>query len=118
MLGVHQRTLYLWDVKGLIETLYYFLIRNNIRLLKKKKNLFFSFYETIRTIGNKRLYNVKKYIEKTKCSNNNICENLEELDKIDRLNICYVRVSSNNQKDDLVRQKNMMQQKISIIFNN
>jgi hypothetical protein len=56
MLGVHQRTLYLWDAKGLIET--------------------------IRTSGNKRLYNIKKYIEKTKCSNNNICENLEELDKI------------------------------------
>ena len=85
MLGVHQRTLYLWDAKGLIET--------------------------IRTNGNKRLYNVKKYIEKTKCNNNNICENLEELDNMDKLNICYVRVSSNSQKDDLTRQKNLMQEK-------
>ena len=34
ILGIHQRTLYLWDEKGLIET--------------------------IRTTGNQRLYNVKK----------------------------------------------------------
>ena len=37
IIGVHQRTLYLWDKKGLIET--------------------------IRTIGNKRLYNVEKYLK-------------------------------------------------------
>lgn len=33
ILGVHQRTLYQWDEKGEIETLYYFFLRNNIRLL-------------------------------------------------------------------------------------
>lgn len=84
LLGVHQRTLYLWEAKGLIET--------------------------IRTRGNKRLYNVKKYIEKTKCKNT-VCENLDELDKMEKLNICYVRVSTNNQKDDLDRQKELMHQK-------
>ena len=36
ILGVHQRTLYQWDKKGEIET--------------------------IRTLGNKRLYNVEKYL--------------------------------------------------------
>ena len=84
LLGVHQRTLYLWDEKGLIET--------------------------IRTGGNKRLYNVKKYIEEHKCKTTS-CINLNELDKDTRLNICYVRVSSHNQKDDLERQKRVMQQK-------
>jgi predicted site-specific integrase-resolvase len=84
ILGVHQRTLYLWDEKGLIET--------------------------IRTPGNKRLYNVKKFLEDKKCENN-ICENLDDLDNKDELKICYIRVSSNNQKDDLERQKNLMIEK-------
>jgi predicted site-specific integrase-resolvase len=85
LLGVHQRTLYLWEEKGLIET--------------------------IRTNGNKRLYNVKKYMEKHKYINPVVCDNLDELDKEDKLNICYVRVSSNNQKDDLERQKKLLQEK-------
>ena len=75
-LGVHQRTLYNWDEKGLIET--------------------------IRTPGNKRLYNVKKFIENKKCEEQ-VCTNLDDLDKNEKLNLCYVRVSSNNQKDDLKR---------------
>ena len=40
ILGVHQRTLYIWEEKGLIET--------------------------IRTPGNKRLYNIDKFIEEKK----------------------------------------------------
>ena len=83
-LGVHQRTLYNWDEKGLIET--------------------------IRTPGNKRLYNVKKFIENKKCKEQ-VCTNLDDLDKNEKLNLCYVRVSSNNQKDDLKRQKELMIQK-------
>ena len=83
-LGVHQRTLYNWDEKGLIET--------------------------IRTPGNKRLYNVKKFIENKKCEEQ-VCTNLDDLDKNEKLNLCYVRVSSNNQKDDLKRQKELMIQK-------
>ena len=85
ILGVHQRTLYLWEAKGLIET--------------------------IRTPGNKRLYNVVKFLEDKKCKKNIICENLDELDIKDKLNICYVRVSSMNQKDDLERQKKLMMDK-------
>jgi putative resolvase len=81
ILGVHQRTLYLWEEKGLIEV--------------------------IRTPGNKRLYNVDKFLQDKKCKEN-ICEDLDELDKKDKLNLCYVRVSSNNQKDDLERQKQLM----------
>lgn len=81
MLGVHQRTLYLWEEKGLIET--------------------------IRTPSNHRLYNVKKYLDNLKCENK-ACENLDELDTKDKINICYVRVSSNGQKDDLERQKEQM----------
>ena len=49
-LSVHQRTLHNWDEKGLIET--------------------------IRTPGNKRLYNVKKFIEDKKCKEQ-ICTNLD-----------------------------------------
>lgn len=82
ILGVHQRTLYNWEEKGEIET--------------------------IRTKGNKRLYNVKKYLA-LKVKNNNICDNLDDLDnKNEKINICYIRVSSQNQKDDLERQKLLM----------
>lgn len=89
IIGVHQRTLYLWEKKGLIET--------------------------IRTTGGKRLYNIEKYLKEKICDDDNkikntiLCDNLEDLDKKKgKLNICYVRVSSNNQKDDLERQKNLM----------
>ena len=81
ILGVHPRTLYLWDAKGLIDT--------------------------IRTPGNHRLYNVKKFLDEKK-SKSAVCEDLDSLDIKDNLNICYVRVSSNGQKDDLERQKEMM----------
>lgn len=84
LLGVHQRTLYIWETKGLIET--------------------------IRTPGNKRLYNVNKFIEDKKCKNM-ICNNLEELDNMTKINVCYIRVSSTNQKDDLERQKKLMTNK-------
>jgi putative resolvase len=85
ILGVHQRTLYQWENKGWIET--------------------------IRTDGNKRLYNVEKYLKEKKCNDDKVClENLEKIDKIKgKLKLSYVRVSSNNQKDDLERQKNQLQ---------
>lgn len=80
ILGVHQRTLYQWDKKGLIDTM--------------------------RTPGGKRMYNVNKYIALKKCNLEEYdCDNLEELDKIEnKLNICYVRVSTHGQKDDMERQ--------------
>jgi len=80
IIGVHQRTLYQWDDKGLIET--------------------------IRTPGGKRLYNVEKYLEENKDEQ---IDPIEQIDKIKgKLSICYVRVSSQGQKDDLERQKAMM----------
>ena len=85
ILGVHQRTLYLWEEKGEIET--------------------------IRTSGNKRLYNVKKYLA-SHVKKANICDNLDDLDKKEeKINICYVRVSTVGQKDDLERQKLLMKTK-------
>lgn len=83
ILGVHQRTLYQWDKKGTIET--------------------------IRTPGNKRLYNVQKFLEEKNCTDINCAINLDELDDTtEKLNIGYVRVSSTGQKPDLERQKELM----------
>lgn len=79
-LGVHQRTLYQWDEKGIIET--------------------------IRTPGNKRLYNVDKFLMEKECNNQKCIEDLDKLDDLDeKLNISYVRVSSRSQINDLDRQK-------------
>ena len=81
ILGVHQRTLYLWDKKKLIDT--------------------------IRTPGGKRLYNVKKYLESlTKnTSNVNFVNNpIVNSRMINKNNYIYARVSSQGQKEDLERQ--------------
>jgi len=82
ILGVHERTLYLWDKANKIET--------------------------IRTPGNKRLYNINKYLkDHLPRENNNI--NIDELEHLnDKIKIVYVRVSSLSQKDDLLRQKQYM----------
>lgn len=87
ILGIHERTLYLWD--------------------KAKK------IETIRTPGNKRLYNITKFLNDRTPNDNNI--NINESDDYNNINekikIVYVRVSSLSQKDDLERQKNYMMKK-------
>jgi len=89
ILGTHERTLYLWD--------------------KAKK------IETIRTPGNKRLYNITKFLSDRKPNDNNINININESDDYNNINekikIVYVRVSSLSQKDDLERQKNYMMKK-------
>jgi predicted site-specific integrase-resolvase len=94
ILGVHQRTLYQWEEKKLIET--------------------------IRTPGGKRLYNVSKYLEEHndfKNKKEDVAITSDEIDENDfnkikeKLNICYVRVSSLGQKDDLNRQKEFMKKK-------
>jgi predicted site-specific integrase-resolvase len=92
ILGVHQRTLYSWDEKKIIET--------------------------IRTPGGKRLYNVKKYLEN---SDKNISreENTKQMHdfiinnklSVKKYKIIYARVSSNAQKNDLERQKEMLSKK-------
>ena len=88
VLGVHQRTLYLWDKKGSIET--------------------------IRTEGGKRLYNIKKYLENKEKNksiklkiNNPIINEKTNI----RRNIIYARVSSLQQKNDLERQIKILQEK-------
>ncbi len=50
--------------------------------------------ECIRTPGGKRMYNVKKYLD----GKNPIKK------EVKKINICYCRVSTKNQKDDLQRQ--------------
>jgi predicted site-specific integrase-resolvase len=82
MLGVHQRTLYQWEEKGLIET--------------------------IRTPGGMRLYNVHKF----KLTNGLIKDDTDDdIVEGEEMNICYCRVSSQSQKDDLARQIAFMKQK-------
>jgi putative resolvase len=85
ILGVHQRTLYQWDEKGLIETK--------------------------RTAGGMRLYNIDKYISDSKKANS-VDQDYDSGDEIDcnddQISICYCRVSSQGQKDDLERQKTFM----------
>lgn len=84
ILGVHQRTLYLWEKQGLIET--------------------------IRSKSGKRFYNVNKYLaekgikcvtitkKEIKCTKITDLENIKE-----KVKISYARVSSIGQKDDLER---------------
>ena len=87
ILGVHQRTLYLWDNKKTIET--------------------------IRTPGGKRLYNVKKYLEESNRNKSNVTKmNIPEInDKLQsfKVNYIYARVSSLGQKEYLERQKTLLQ---------
>ena len=78
ILGVHQRTLYQWEKKKWIET--------------------------IRTPGNKRLYNVKKYLKSKEINIDTININIKK-------NIIYGRVSSLGQKNDLERQINVLKNK-------
>jgi putative resolvase len=88
ILGVHQRTLYSWESQNIIEV--------------------------IRTPGGKRLYNVNKFLEernKDKNKSNILSDDINMNQLKEKLNICYVRVSSNGQKDDLERQKEMMKTK-------
>ena len=87
IIGVHPRTLYNWENKGLIQTK--------------------------RTEGGMRLFNIEKYINEKKCDNDIEC--IEKLNEINnsknKLNILYARVSTQNQKDDLERQKNILKSK-------
>lgn len=85
ILGVHYRTLYVWEKNGKIDT--------------------------IRTPGGKRLYNVKKYLESIKKFSNTKIIKEEIKDNDIRKNICYCRVSSHGQKDDLYRQIEFMKEK-------
>lgn len=73
ILGVHVRTLYQWDEKGKIDT--------------------------IRTPGNKRLYNVEKFLNDRKNTDNINSENEIIIDEnLSKSKIIYARASSNGQK--------------------
>ena len=87
ILGVHQRTLYQWDKKKIIET--------------------------IRTPGGKRLYNVKKYLKSLEKNTSNIVHVNNPIinarlqpnnNNHNKNNYIYARVSSQGQKEDLERQ--------------
>jgi putative resolvase len=91
ILGVHMQTLYNWEKSGKIE-----IIRHSDR--------------------GKRFYNVEKYLnenkiktEKDLIEEDNQKNNNQKEDK--KINICYVRVSTIGQKDDLERQKIYMKKK-------
>ena len=57
--------------------------------------------EIFRTQGGKRFYNVRRYLK-----DNNLEKLIEEPESpVEKLKICYARVSSKKQRDDLKRQK-------------
>ena len=59
--------------------------------------------KTIRSPGGKRFYNVKEYLK-----NNNMIHDKQEVKK--KRNICYARVSSHSQKEELENQKAILKQ--------
>ena len=98
ILGVHLLTLYNWEKQGKLET--------------------------IRTPGGHRLYNVEKYLatygdkkyekqlnEENEKHTEKQKENKQKENDTEKLNICYVRVSTLGQKEDLERQKKYMKEK-------
>lgn len=98
ILGVHLLTLYNWEKQGKLET--------------------------IRTPGGHRLYNVEKYLakygdkkyekllnEENEKHTEKLKENKQKENDTEKLNICYVRVSTLGQKEDLERQKKYMKEK-------
>ena len=87
LLKVHVRTLYNWDASGKIDTR--------------------------RTAGNHRLYNVNKYLVDNNLTivDKDIEDELNDIDDEKELKLCYVRVSSHSQKDDLERQIEYMKER-------
>jgi putative resolvase len=83
LLGVHVTTLRRWELQGKIECM--------------------------RTVGNHRMYNVNKYLKDNGATMND--DKKEELANKIKTNICYVRVSTNDKKNDLEIQKEYMKNK-------
>ena len=64
--------------------------------------------ETVRTKGGQRKYNVEKYLK----DNRNIMKDKQkEKIKIEKEKICYIRVSTKGQKEDLERQREYMKKR-------
>ena len=83
ILDVHVLTLHNWEKAGKIET--------------------------IRTAGGHRMYNVEKYLQENNDPNTDADESGNEENT--GMNICYVRVSTVGQKDDLKRQREYMEKR-------
>ena len=64
--------------------------------------------EVIKTVGGHRKYNVQKYVEENKKESEPV-KNKEVPDK--KINLCYIRVSTQGQKSDLEHQKEYMKKK-------
>ena len=68
--------------------------------------------EYIRTQGGHRKYNVAKYINDNKIKTDlDIIKEEENEEETDKLNICYIRVSTVGQKDNLEHQREFMKNK-------
>jgi len=67
--------------------------------------------EYIKTIGGHRKYNVGKYINENTIKKEMLKTNEKIDNDVGKINICYVRVSTLNQKEDLERQKEYMRSK-------
>jgi len=71
--------------------------------------------ETMRTPGGIRLYNVTKFMSENKITLNepeDLQEDKEqEVPEDKKIKICYARVSSIGQKDDLIRQRDLLKEK-------
>ena len=96
-LVIHTKTLYLWESKGIIEV---------IRSSPKDKR----FYNVEKYMNDKGITcykknKIEKKVDKIKCVKT------EDLDKENMVKICYARVSSVGQKDDLTRQKQLLKEK-------
>ena len=82
---------------------------SSMTLLKMAEN---NTIEYIKTNGGHRKYNINKYINdnKIKIGKEQLIDIIESKNT-DKINICYVRVSTYGQKDDLERQKIYMTEK-------
>ena len=73
--------------------------------------------EVIKTIGGHRKYNIKKYISENKKESEPVNKPKSKpnidivIDKKEKINICYIRVSTVGQKSDLEHQRSYMKKK-------
>jgi predicted site-specific integrase-resolvase len=82
---------------------------SSLTLLKMAKN---NTIEYIKTNGGHRKYNINKYINDNKIKiEKEQLKDITESNNTDKINICYIRVSTYGQKDDLERQKIYMTEK-------
>lgn len=129
-LGVHQRTLYQWEKKGWIQTIRtkggkrLYDVKSYLDKAKREKQnrKYVTTNEACKILGVHKqtlyLWDKKGLIKAIKIKakkyydvNTYLNGKKKEADEDNKINICYVRVSSNNQKDDLERQIKYMKKK-------